>query len=440
VCNELRLDAPVTDAALNTLSATEIAAGTQAGTFSCEQIACACIERVSERETAIKAWEYFEPNNILRQARALDQRIERGPLHGVPIGVKDIIDTVDMPTQMGSVIYRGHRSKTDASCVAMLRAAGALIFGKTVTCEFAGATAGVTTNPCDQTRTPGGSSSGSAAAVADFMVPLALGTQTGGSIHRPASFCGAIGYKPTFGLISRAGIKLAAESLDTVGLIGRTIEDIALAARVLRCADEIDWLSATTRVRVGICRTPNWDNADDSTKDAIESAARKLAMASFDLHEISLSDDFKELTMTREIMNDFERARSMSYEWLEYRSDISAGLAKTIENGLTVSRERYAGAVRRVQECRQQLAPVFNDVDVLLTPAVNGEAPLGLAYTGDHRFQSIWTQLHVPTLSVPTHKGAMGLPVSIQLVGAAFRDTELLAIAKLLNNHLCNSV
>ena len=243
----------------------------------------------------------------------------RGPSAGrsmaCRVGVKDVIETCDMPTEMGSLIYRGYRTKSDASCVALLRAAGALIFGKTVTCEFAGVTAGDTTNPHDPTRTPGGSSSGSGAAVADFMVPLAFGTQTGGSVQRPSSYCGIVGYKPTFGLINPQGVKPAAESLDTVGLMARTVEDVELSARVLTNSAPVTWLAKGTPIRIGLCRTYAWDTAEDATRHAIEDAARRLAAAGFAVRDIDLPAPYNDLPTTREVINDFERARGMAYEW-----------------------------------------------------------------------------------------------------------------------------
>ncbi len=416
---------------LNTLSAAGIAAQVAAGKLTCEAVARACLARVEGRETVVKAWAHCDPDRVLREAKQLDAAETRGALHGVPVGVKDIIDTADMPTEMGSPIYRGYRPFADASCVALLRAAGALIFGKTVTCEFAGATAADTTNPHDPSRTPGGSSSGSAASVADFMVPVAFGTQTGGSVQRPASFCGVVGYKPTFGLINTAGVKPAAVSLDTVGLMARTVEDIELVGRVLTGSAELAWLPAEANVRFGLCRTPVWDSAAAETKHAAEDAAGRLAGFGFAVREVTLPVEFGELVETREIINDYERAHGMSYEWQAHRPRLSEGLANTIRKGFAISRERYIDALGRVQRCLQKLDGVFADVDVLITPAVAGEAPRGLASTGDHRFQSLWTQLRTPTVGLPTHAGPNGLPVSIQLVAAPYRDDRLLAVAQL---------
>lgn len=415
---------------LNALSATDIAALTSDGRNLCEAIARDSLARIDMREPAVKAWAFLDPEHVLREARALDARATRGPLHGVPVGVKDVIETGDMPTQMGSPIYRGYRTLSDASCVAILRAAGALIFGKTVTCEFAGPAAGATTNPFDAKRTPGGSSSGSGAAVADYMVPFGFGTQTGGSIQRPSSFCGIVGYKPSFGLINPQGVKPAAESLDTVGLMVRTVEDAELFLRVLTNSEPVAWLGVDAPVRIGLCRTHAWDGAEQATRNAVEDAARRLEKAGFSVRDVELPSPCEDLPKTREIINDYERARGMAWEWNTHRDDISPSLSKAIRNGLSMPRSRYIAALERVAQCRQRAAGLFDTVDVLLTPTVNGEAPLGLENTGDHRFQSIWTQLRMPALTLPTHAGPNGMPVGIQLIGPLHGDDRLLAIAQ----------
>ena len=415
---------------LNAVPATEIVSKTASGAATCEQVARDCLARLEAREPVVKAFSFIDPEHVLREARALDARTRRGPLHGVPVGVKDIIETADMPTQMGSPIYRGHRTLSDASCVALLRAAGALIFGKTVTCEFAGPTAACTTNPHDSERTPGGSSSGSAAAVADYMIPLGLGTQTGGSVQRPASFCGVVGYKPSFGLINSQGVKPAAKSLDTVGLLMRTVEDAALFMRVLTNSESVQWLGGDVPIRIGLCRTYAWDSAEASTRNAVEDAARRLEKAGFGVRDVLLPSPCEELPKTREIINDFERARGMAWEWETRREEISVALAKSIRNGLAMPLARYVGALELVETCRQRSADAFREVDVLLTPTVNGEAPHGLANTGDHRFQSIWTQLGTPAVTLPTHAGPNGMPIGVQLIGPRYSDDRLLAIAQ----------
>ena len=420
------------NAHLHVLSAMEIAARTTSGKLRCEEIALACLARIEAREPLVKAWSFIDPDLVLTRAKALDADAKRGPLHGVPVGIKDIIETCDMPTEMGSPIYRGYRSKSDASCVALLRSAGAMIFGKTVTCEFAGVTAGETTNPHDSARTPGGSSSGSAAAVADFMVPIALGTQTGGSVQRPCSYCGIVGYKPTFGIINSQGVKSAAESLDTIGLMARAIEDIELSARVLTNSAPVTWLPQGAAIRVGLCRTHAWNTAESATQQAVDDAGQRLARAGYFVSEVELPRQYADLVVTREIINDFERARAMAYEWQMHSEQISGALARSIRNGLATPRERFIDALERVAVCRRLLDDVFADVDVLLTPTAQGEAPLGLGFTGDHKFQSLWTQLRVPTITLPTHSGPSAMPVGVQLVAPRYADSGLLAIAQLV--------
>lgn len=423
-------------AALNELSATEIATLVARREASCVEVVQACLDRIAAREPAVQAWAFIDPELALRQARALDQGTSRGPLHGVPVAVKDIIDTFDMPTGMGSPIYRGHRPAADAACVAQARAAGAVILGKTVTCEFAGATAGPTMHPHNPAHTPGGSSSGSAAAVADRMLPLAYGTQTGGSVQRPSSFCGLVGYKPSFGLINTAGVRPAAVTLDIVGLMARTVEDIELFAGIHTNSAPVKWLPTDGQIRVGLCRTHLWDTAQPETKAAVEDAARRLAASGLDVCEVPLPDDFHGLTAAREVINDYERARSMAHEWAQHREAISEGLAKSIRNGLTITLSRFMESLDFVARCRAVLADVFAHVDVLLAPTVAGEAPRGLASTGDHRFQSLWTMLRAPTITLPTHAGPNGLPVGIQIVAPARQDLALMAASRLIFDRL----
>jgi amidase len=415
---------------LNTLSATEIARRTARGEVTVEAVVRDCLARIDEREPAVHAWAFLDPDLALREARALDKATARGPLHGVPIGIKDVLDTADMPTEMGSPIYKGHRPKADASCVAMMRAAGAVILGKTVTAEFAGVAPGPTANPLNPAHTPGGSSSGSAAAVADVMVPVAFGTQTGGSVLRPASYCGVIGYKPTYNAFNRAGLKFAAESLDTIGLIARTIDDIELLSAVLVGRPLAPASVPRTRLRIGLCRTPLWQTAEPETVEAVEDAAARLAQAGAVVRPCDLPDPLTQLADVRDIINDYERARAMAWEWAHHRDRLSARLYAIVQHGFEIPHDDYVAARRLIERCRSALTPVFDSFDVLLTPCVAGEAPRGLASTGDTRFQSFWTMLHGPTLCLTTHRGPNGLPVAIQLVAPAYEDRRLLAASR----------
>ncbi|HVY58598.1 MAG TPA: amidase [Xanthobacteraceae bacterium] len=422
--------------ALNELSACEVAGLVARREASCEEVARACLARIEARESVVRAWAFLDPDLVLRQARALDAGPVRGPLHGVPLGVKDVLDTFDMPTQMGSPIYRGHRPAADAACVALARASGALVLGKTVTCEFAGVTPGSTTHPLDPDYTPGGSSSGSAAAVADHMAALAFGTQTGGSMLRPASFCGVIGYKPSFGLVNRAGLKFAAESLDTIGIFARAVEDLDLTMRALTGRSPVRWLAPDAKLRIGLCRTNLWELAEPATREAVEDAAARLGRNGAEVRDVTLPEFFSDLQKCREVINDFERARAMAHEWNHHAEQISEGLARSIRNGSSMPQERFTEALTSVARCRAALGEVFDGLDVLLAPTVPGEAPRGLGWTGDHRFQSIWTLLHVPSLTLPTHAGPHGMPVGIQLVAPAHADAHLLACARLVFDRL----
>ena len=264
--------------ALNEWTATEIVAAIAAGTATCEGVARAWPARSAAREPQVRAWQYLDPDAVLAQARALERSSPRGPLHGVPFGVKDIIDTCDMPTEYGTPIHKGYQPRKDAACVALSRRAGALLLGKTVTTEFANVTPGKTRHPLDPARTPGGSSSGSAAAVADFMAPLALGTQTTGSTTRPASFCGVFGYRPTHGDVRAAGVMEASGSLDTVGLLARSIEDIALYRDVV-LGVQPEPVADMPPPRIGFCRPYFWQRLEPATQKLLEEAAQRLLRA-----------------------------------------------------------------------------------------------------------------------------------------------------------------
>jgi Asp-tRNA(Asn)/Glu-tRNA(Gln) amidotransferase A subunit family amidase len=418
---------------LNRLTATEIVAAIAGGETSCQSVMHACFERIDARENEIHAWASFDRELALRQARALDRGGAPGrdrPLHGVPIGVKDIIDTADLPTEMGSPIYRGNRPTSDAACVALVRSAGAIILGKTVTCEFAGMTPGPTANPHNTAHTPGGSSSGSGAAVGDCMVPVAFGTQTGGSVLRPASYCGVFGFKPSFGAFNRRGVFPAAESLDTIGLISRSLADIERVSAVLELRAPSPARAIERPPRIGLCRTPMWNMAQPETVAALEAAASALGKAGAEIRDLTLPDEFAGLRhAARETINNYERAAAMTYEWNAHRDRISDRLRKRIEIGRAMARSEYLAGLQLGEDCRARLPAIFQGYDVVLAPCVNGEPPRGLGETGDPGFQAMWTILHVPALSMPTHRGPNGLPVGIQLIAPRHQDARLLACA-----------
>ncbi|MFC0388502.1 amidase [Muricoccus vinaceus] len=410
-------------------TATEAARRIADGDLTAEAYLRACLDHVAAREPAVRAFAAIDTGATLRSARGLDAGPARGPLHGIPFAVKDVIDTADLPTGMGSSIWNGHRPRVDAACVALSRAAGGVMLGKTVTAELAYVSPGATTNPHDAAHTPGGSSSGSAAAVAAGMVPLALGTQTGGSVLRPASFCGVVGLKPSFGAIPRPGMKLMADSLDTIGLMARTVEDAALFLAVLT-ADPPEPLPDIPAPRIGLCRTALWELAQPAAREAVEDAARRLEAAGATLRDVSLPPDFAGLTEARVTINDHEIARALADEWTNHREGLSERLAATVEKGRAIPRTAYAAAQGAAEFARARFPDAMAGCDALLTLGAAGEAPEGLASTGDSRFQGLWTLLHGPAIGLPTHRGPKGLPVGVQLVAPRHADRRLLAVAR----------
>jgi Asp-tRNA(Asn)/Glu-tRNA(Gln) amidotransferase A subunit family amidase len=414
----------------NELSACEAARRIARRELTSEALVRACLDRVESREETVRAWAFIDPGLALAEARERDRGPALGPLHGVPIGVKDVLDTADMPTQMGSPIYAGWRPRADAACVAIARAAGAVVLGKTVTAELAGMEPGATRNPHDPSRTPGGSSSGSAAAVADFMVPLALGTQTGGSVLRPASFCGVVGFKPSFGRYDRSGLKMAAESLDTIGTIARTLDDVELFDAALVGAPPRKPAPLREPPRIGVCRTPAWSTAQPETIAAVEDSAARLGRAGARVREVELPRELAGLLGERDVLGSVERSRAIAYEWQHRRQQLSERMRRAVELGLGTSEKDYRALLALAGDCRARLTDLFRDFDVFLAPCVPGEAPKELESTGDPRFQRLWTVLHVPAITLPTHKGPSGLPVGIQLVGPMHEEPRLFDVAR----------
>lgn len=398
------------------------------GSMTCEALARACLERIAEREPAVHAWQQFEPDAVLDMARRID-RAGMGPLKGLPIGVKDIIDTADMPTSYGSPIYEGHQPARDAACVALARRAGALILGKTVTTEFAYFQPGKTHNPHDCGRTPGGSSSGSAAAVADGMVLLALGTQTAGSVIRPASYCGCIGYKPTQGLIDRTGVRPFADSLDTVGVFARTVEDAALFASVLAGRPRLCIETQTIRPRIGLSRTHEWDAAEPATAAALEEAVLRLRVAGLYIREVVLPESWRGLLEAQKTVMAYEGAHACAAEMLTKPDRLSIKLREILQLGATIAPEDYDSAQSLAAEARASMADVLDDLDVLLTASAPGEAPQGLEATGDPVFNRVWTLLGTPCVNVPGLTGPSGMPIGVQVVGRIGDDQRTLAAA-----------
>ena len=399
-----------------------------------EQLVTACLERIAQREREVHAWAYLNPERALAEARQRDKEAPRSALHGVPVGIKDVIDTADMPTEYNSPIYRGHQPKWDAACVTLLRRAGCVILGKTVTTEFANNHPAVTRNPHDLGHTPGGSSSGSAAAVGDRMVPLALGTQTGGSVIRPGAYCGVAACKPSFGSINRAGLKFVSESLDTIGVFSRTASELAPLLQVLSGRTPV--ASQGGKPRVGFCRTPSWKQADGETQTNLQRAAELLAKAGAKVVDFELPNGSDALFDRHHAVMGFESARALADEYARFPEQISATLRPRLEKGWKVTREEYDEVRGIARNCRRALADQLKEFDFLLTPSAPSAAPASLASTGDPVFNRAWTLFGVPCVTLPFGKAANGLPLAVQLVGAMDQDMKLLAWAQWAENQL----
>ncbi|MPZ44107.1 MAG: amidase [Betaproteobacteria bacterium] len=413
---------------LNQRTATDLGRLIAAKQASAVEIAQACLARIEARDKDVQAWEHVDREGVLAQARACDRTAPRGPLHGIPFGVKDVIDTHDMPTQYGSSIYAGHRPRADAAAVALLREAGAVLLGKTVTVELAGFHWSRTRNPHDLEHTPGGSSSGSGAAVADFMTPLALGTQTGGSTLRPAAFCGVLGYKPSFNLVNRAGMKPLAESQDTIGLFARSLSDLAhMLSALTACA--VPPLTTSAAPRIAAARMPAWPALDPAMERAFDEACARLARAGAPVAELRLPQPFVDAFVAQRQVNDYEAWRGFAHERMHHWAQLSSSLQARLTHAARCTYEQYARAQDVIFQCKALLRELFAQYDVLLTPSVPGEAPRSHENTGDSSFHRIWTALHAPALNLPAFHGPNGLPMGLQLIGAYRRDAALLAHA-----------
>ncbi|MDA8109047.1 MAG: amidase [Betaproteobacteria bacterium] len=437
---------------LNWLAAADAARAIRDGAISAEELTAACLARVREVDEAMQAWAFLDPEHALGQARARDQERRAGhptgPLHGVPVALKDIIDTEDMPTEDGSVLHAGRTPARDAAVVAMLRAAGAVVFGKTVTTELATYAPGKTRNPHHPGHTPGGSSSGSAAAVAAAMVPLALGSQTNGSVIRPASFCGVYGFKPTHGLIPRTGVLKLSRTLDQIGVFARSVEDAALLAEQLVGYDPGD---PDTRARarprlaeaarsepplvpqLAFVKGPVWDRASDETAQAFEELAAALGDRVF---EVDLGEAARgALELHRTIM-EAEMAANLDLEWEKGRARMSSSLRAQLERGREVTALDYQRACARIALLNAGFDDIFERCDAIVTPAAAGTAPRGLESTGDPAFCTLWTLCGMPALSLPLMRGENGLPLGVQLVGPRGGDARLLRTASWLERQL----
>jgi Asp-tRNA(Asn)/Glu-tRNA(Gln) amidotransferase A subunit family amidase len=437
------------------LSAVEATRLIRDGRVTSEDLVRACLKRIEELEPTVEAWVHLDAEHALQQARAADEAHREGealgPLHGVPVGVKDIFDTEDMPTEDGTVLHAGRQPLNDATVVRLLREAGAIIMGKTVTTELAVYAPNKTRNPHDPERTPGGSSSGSAAAVAAHMVPLAVGTQTNGSVIRPAAYCGICGFKPSHGLISRSRVLHQSWHLDQVGVFARSVEDAALLAESLMAFDEDDRdmkPRARPRLRetaaqeppvppdLAFAKTPAWDLADADTHGAFAELVERLGDR---VIEIELPQPFDHAATWHRTIIEADLARSFAREYQEGRDKLSSTLTEMIERGGQVLATHYNHSVDQITTLNGLLDEVFEAYDAILTPSTTGEAPVGLESTGNPIFCTIWTFCGTPAITLPLMQGSNGMPIGVQLVGPRGDDARLLRTANWLTQTIKES-
>ena len=437
---------------LNTLSAVQAAASIGQGTITAVDLVTACLERIKAREPEVKAWAHLDGDHALAMAKAADEAHRSGkgtgPLHGVPFGIKDIIDTADMPTEHGSPAFKGNKPEQDAACVAALKSAGAIILGKTITTEMATLTPNITRNPHNLEHTPGGSSSGSAAAVADNMVTAALGTQTGGSVIRPASFCGIYGYKPTFGMIPRPGVLNQSHTLDTIGIYGRSLEDLALIGDVLSRHDPRDPASLvqsrgsllqvatapwSLKPTFAFVKTAAWKDADPVLHEAF---GELVASLGGQVEEVVADVTVERGLAAAKIIQNVEVAAHYGPVLDRYPDLISKRLAGQIEEGRNLKGIDYVAALEARAMIERSIAELFINYNAVLTPAAPGPAPKGLASTGNPIFNAFWTYLGVPCVTLPLLANEEGLPIGVQIVGARRDDGRLLRTARLLERQL----
>jgi Asp-tRNA(Asn)/Glu-tRNA(Gln) amidotransferase A subunit family amidase len=420
------------------LTATEAASLIRQRKLSCEELVRACLARIAARDPIVRAWLYLDPDMAVRNARECDKRAAAGdgpktPLHGLPWGVKDIIDTLDQPTTHNSPIYPAVRTNRDAACVGIVRSSGGLILGKTDTVEFAyiGRKA-LSRNPYNLAHTPGGSSSGSGAAVGDFHVPLAFGTQTGGSHIRPAAFNGIYGIKPTWGLLSREGVRMLSMTLDTVGWYGRCVDDLIMVAEAFRLPKPTEAFGkGPGGLRVGLCRSPVWSSIEPAGDEALMLAAKRLQDAGAIVEDYELPEAFSRLHEAHADILEAEGGVSLLPEYLSSYALLAPSLRDTVENARGVTPEKLVASYALADSCRPAFDRLFGrGLDVILTPSTPGEAPEGLHTTGSPVFNSMWTLLHVPCVAIPVGRGPRGLPVGVQIVGPRMADMRLLEIAR----------
>ncbi len=412
------------------LDATQIVKKVNNREIKCESVVKSCLERIHDREPIVKAWSQLEADRSLKIAKNIDKSQNKNLLQGLPVGWKDIIDCEGYRTTCGSPIYKKNIASINSAPVSMSIRSGALVLGKTFTTEFATSFPGPTTNPHNKLHTPGGSSSGSAAAVADFMIPVAVGTQTGGSVIRPASFCGIVGFKPSFNTISRYGVKQVSDSLDTVGIFSRNVKDAALLLAGLTGRKEFFDISKVKPLKIAICKSDNWSQAEKTMVDSIYTASKLFSKNGIEIREINLPDVFKNLDDAHHDIEYYELSRALQHEFLSAPNLLSQAIKLRIEKGQLIKLSQYHLAIESSQKGKATAQEkLFSKYDLLITPAALGEAPKGLASTGNATFNRVWTLLGLPCITLPGFKGPNNLPLGIQFIGPIRKDIEVLSKA-----------
>lgn len=415
---------------LNLLSATQAAEKIASGETTSLVVVEDCLARIAARELDIRAWAFVDPELARRQARARDQEPRRSAFHGVPIGIKDIFDTFDMPTAYGSPIYQGHRPATDTAIVGLLRRAGLVILGKCATTEFASPVPIGVKNPHDFDRSPGVSSSGSAASVADYMVPVSVGSQTGGSTILPAAFCGVFGFKASLTGIDRGGIRHLRPGLDTIGLFARDLRDIAILQAIVTGGRPTTPPGELKGVRIGACRTLNWHQALPESIDALERAAGDLRRRGAVVHDVDMPNVFAGIEDSFRVISSVEGARALEVEMRDHFDELNHWVQAAQETAKHVDQAQFDKAELHVIACMQAMEEIFASCDVILTPSTCGEATTDLTGISNSAFNRTWTVLQGPCVNIPAYRGPSGMPVGVQIVGPVGLDTRTLAFAQ----------
>ena len=420
------------------LSALDLARRIEAGELRPSAVVDLCAAAIAARESEIGAFAALDIAAARRSAEQPD--LMRLPLRGLPVGIKDIFDTTQFPTAYGSAIYAGHRPQADAAMVMLVRRAGGIAAGKTVTTEFASLEPAATRNPRNLAHTPGGSSSGSAAAVAAGMLPLALGSQTGGSVIRPAAFCGVAGFKPSYRLLPTVGMKCFAWSLDTVGLFGAGVADVAFAAAALSGRDlRVDGKRPAAPV-IALVRTHPWHEASAAMQDAVVRAARAAEMSGARIRDLDLPPIFADATHAHRIIQGYEAFRALAFEYEGWRDRLGPVLRRQLGDAASIDADAYDQARRTTRRARQALLDLLADGEVILTPSAPGAAPLGLGSTGEPTFNRLWTLLGTPCVNVPGLSDQTGLPLGVQIVARFGRDRFALSAAGFLERAIARTI